>query len=313
MTYDIWSAFVSPNINLKSAKHWFLRIPRPTLPQHHDIRLPNDSQYRIALSATYGGMTYPWKRCFKSKFYDQILKQEVNYDQLKEDYLENLDVVSLYPAAMAEGDFPVGPCSNVLPSELEWIQSNHDYAAAVLEKETHHKGEFVSYEIPLGIYEVDYECPGNLITPVLPKKELKEDKHGRCSSMGLTWNLLPGTGWYTSVDLQNAQEAGYKFTFKKGIKWGGKAKLFRDFILMAFELKAQAQRDNNPAMRQVAKIFMNALYGKMLQKPIIENTEIVLNHMAATKFMTKNDLTGIVSLSWEEEGIEHHGAIFKVG
>jgi hypothetical protein len=56
---------------------------------------------------------------------------------------------------------------------------------------------------------------------------------------------------------------------------------------------------------------MNALYGKMLQKPIIDEVQIVVDHKQATNFFQKYYMKDIISLNWFENDEQKCGAIFK--
>jgi hypothetical protein len=61
----------------------------------------------------------------------------------------------------------------------------------------------------LGIYKVKYTTNKKLMVSPLPRRE--EGK--------LIWDLVDGEGWYTSIDIQNAQDDGYSFEIERGIVW----------------------------------------------------------------------------------------------
>lgn len=68
----------------------------------------------------------------------------------------------------------------------------------------------------------------------------------------------------TSVDLKLFFDHYdvYNIEWYSGWKWKSSSVLFSDYAKKWFELKAQATRDKNPALRQIAKLLLNSLYGR---------------------------------------------------
>ena len=102
-----------------------------------------------------------------------------------------------------------------------------------------------------------------------------------------------GEGVYTSVDIQNSIDAGYKIEFiEKCLVWDNSADVFGEYITEFYKMKEEAERSGNKVKRSVAKLMMNALYGKTLQKAIFNQTEIVNNIFEFNHFLldkqTKN-------------------------
>jgi hypothetical protein len=50
--------------------------------------------------------------------------------------------------------------------------------------------------------------------------------------------------------------------------------VFDKYVDKFYQLKAQAEKESNPVLRGIAKLFLNSLYGKTLQKAITSNTKI---------------------------------------
>jgi len=167
------------------------------------------------------------------------------FDCIK-DYLQDLDVCSLYPFAMKER-FPVGEAIDTLEYK----------------------------EGKMGIYRCSYKPNKKLLIPVLPKHE----------NLGLKWNLNDDEGVYSSVDIETARKYGYEIKVLNGVYWEDSEYLFKDYIDMTYARKSAAGK-GTPAY-QVAKLFMNGLYGKMLQKPKNEKTFYLTKHSDWDKIIPK--------------------------
>jgi hypothetical protein len=46
--------------------------------------------------------------------------------------------------------------------------------------------------------------------------------------------------------------------------------VFNKYIKKFYKLKGKAEKDGNDSMRNIAKLLLNSLYGKMLMAPIEE-------------------------------------------
>lgn len=288
MSFDVWSSMVSPNTNIKCDYHPDGRDNATTIRNYRPIMFPNEAQFQYIYRATYGGRTYPIKRRFKSKNYDEIIKGEVDYEDIEEDYILMADIVSQYPTAMSKFEYPIGECK--VASE-EYIKDlNADKA-----------------ELRIGIYHVAYIPNKRLVIPILPKREVKADGYGRLRSGGLDHDLLDGEGYYTSVDIEMAIKSGYKIMYLDGIYWEETSKVFEKYIAKSFEIKSRGASLGCKPLEKTGKNASNSLYGKMLQKPILEVTEIITNINAARKFLGKYILLDVV---YYQDG-DNTTAIFK--
>jgi hypothetical protein len=174
----------------------------------------------------YGARCYKNKNRFRSSQYENIINGEIKYDDI-DDYIFDADVVSLYPTAMSKYPYPIGK-----------------------EKSTN------IYKIDkLGIYKITYIAPKNILNPILPRKE-----NGK-----LIWDLNDGSGWYSSVDIENAKIKGYEINIITGYFWEQSGYIFKDYIEEFYQMKQNAIK-GTPAYN-TAKLYLNGLYGKMLQRP----------------------------------------------
>lgn len=260
MAYHIWTNFIERD-------GMFINVP--TVEQNEFLR-----------KAIYGGRCHPVKESFVSKDYDKIMKIHKDKgacEELKkihselDDYIFNADITSLYPTAMRNYEFPVGKakwCSN---DELESMYCRLEDGK-------------VSTNMKIGVYEISY-IPDNTKTVVtLPK-------HG--DNGGLIWDLNIGRGVYTSVDIINAVKNGYSVDlFHKGLYYSKTKNVFKGYIDLMFKYKQdednRPKKERNGAKRSLAKLMMNSLYGKMLQKPYFSNHVICEGMKEVINFRKEN-------------------------
>jgi len=207
---------------------------RRFLRDEHKIYLLKPNTDKLVRTAIYGARCYKNKNRFESSQYDDIISGKITCFEIIKDYIFDADVVSLYPAAMKLNPYPIG----------EEITTPF-----------YKDGK-------LGIYKIKYKAPKNLLTPILPRKKDKS----------LIWDLEDGEGWYSSVDIEEAKKKGYKIEIIIGFYWEESGYIFKDYMDEFFKMKAEAKK-GTPAY-SLAKLYLNGLYGKMLQKPHHSKTEI---------------------------------------
>ena len=76
---------------------------------------------------------------------------------------------------------------------------------------------------------------------------------------------------------------GYKVKFiGKCLVWDESTDIndspFKDFIMKFYKEKTEARKNGNNVKGEISKRSINSLYGKMLQKPCEDNTQIIKNH-----------------------------------
>lgn len=255
---EMWNNFQIYLPNYMTLSQTAFGLWRASLNPNWSIPLPVDPVlYDMTNEATYGGRCHFVKRFFKSSTY---LEGITPYDEI-EDYLVDLDVVSLYPASMMSVEFPCGPVARV----------ESDADVAVLQEWLDSHGE-----LPVGIFEVSVKCPTHYLVSPLPRKNDKGHT---------VWNNLHSERQvYTNVDIRTGLRYGYQFKIKSAFVWKEKQPLFGQYIHDMFQnkakqdvLKQSKHPDYNPAAREVFKKLMNALYGKMMQKRQFEDHEFIDN------------------------------------
>lgn len=286
MAYDIWKAFFTPNLNFQSAKKWYLNCLRPTVTNRTIIKLPTVPQYIFIIQGTYGGRVGPNKLFFKHPLYDQIMKKEVKYEEVTKDYLVPIDVTGLYPRAMENFFYPVGDCFHTTEEYIELLNEifNSENPKYDLETTLQWISDFRNFK--MGFYRVNYYPPKNLIVPILPYKELKFTPYGETRSGRIEYNLENRFHCvYTSTEIILAYKHGYQFEILEGIYWEKQEKIFEKFINHVVKLKEYAEQTKKKSLRHFAKTLMNALFGKMLQKPIIESVAVINEFEEFDKFL----------------------------
>ena len=252
-----------------------------------EIYIPNIIENEFIDKSVYGGRTHPVKRFYESTQYQEVKNkvEEINnqfkgknktceinnkkkeltavYKSIK-DYIWVADVKSLYPTSMDWYKYPTG--------KSRWIENGKECED--------HKG--------LGIYEIDYITNKKLPISILPRRN---EKGGGC-----IWDLKDGSGTYTSVDIQNAIDMGYEINYKRGLVWNTSAKVFSEYVNMVYKLKLDAEKEENEIQRSVAKLLLNALYGKTIQKAIFSNTTVINNNYEASKFFKDYNWTDFIDL-----------------
>lgn len=237
--------------------------------------LKDENKYNIASSATYGARTYPNQQKFQSKYYDDVVKGKMTYEELKKtnEFLFNADVSSMYSSSMVNTDIMNGvryPCGF-----SKW---------STKQKEMYEKGM-------LGIYYIKFSCPKNIRNPILPRKKKIGDQ-----LLGCQWSLTDGEGWYTSVDIDNAMESGYTINFVEGkecLIWEeSTTDLFSSYVDLFYTMKTQAEQEKNPVLRAIAKLFLNSLYGKLMQKKTYADTIIIDSAEKWDEFAINKNIIG---------------------
>lgn len=255
------------------------------------IEIPSHKKaQKYIFPATYGGRTYPNQRFYESIHYKELLELEEKikeynnndkeyerkmlYNKIKDisdDYIINLDVTSLYPASMAgfgkfKALYPIGHSREILNNSVEC-------------KEAFEKGL-------LGFYYIKYICPKHIVIPVLPRQKCINGK--KC---GVIWDLKNNSGCYTSVDIENALSCDYKIEFLgDALVYDQKGDIFGNYINQFVNLKMRADKEDNKSLRTIAKLMLNALYGKTLQKPITSTSKMIKNVLEYDEFIKNYQL-----------------------
>lgn len=284
LAYDVWLNTILPAPEGKEHKPPAEIQQMTKLGEEQFMEYPSPEFWQRVRASVYGGRCFVTKRECKSRFTEDILEKRMGFNDLVEDYGLLADVVSLYPQAMKEGYFPVGPLHVLYEEDQE---PEEEIPEVEQERHAYLHGTPDADKIPLGIYEVQF-TPTNkelLIPPVASKS------HGR-----LAWDCRPVKGWYTSVDIQNAARCGYQFKILQGAYWTDQSQIFKNYVEYVFKIKQEGEAEGNEVKRIIGKLLLNALYGKQLQIPIMERTAIAGCINEVSEFERECDLEEVIWL-----------------
>ncbi len=180
---------------------------------------------------------------------------------------QSWDVKSLYPFVMLDCEFPIGR-----------------------EKKT---DKYVSDK--LGIYNVTIlSQPKNKIIPLRKKGE------------PLNWNYEGEFDCVlTSVDIENLKDKKSKIIIKDGIYWERSSKnVFNGYLTPFKDEKNRQDRlmkenddEYNQALREICKLAMNSLSGKVIQRIYESSTELITTTKELTKFLETHQDVEITTLN----------------
>ena len=240
------------------------------------IEIPDMEKYKFQKKGCYGARCYPNQRQYKSKHYDKIINGKMTYRELLKsfDYMYNADATSLYPSSMCGFElckvkYPIGKSRWSNNPEQEFKNSK------------------------CGYYTVEFICPKNIRIPILPRK-----KNINGVLCGLEWSLIDGSGVYTNVDIENAISCGYTAKFiEKCLVWDKTGDVFGKYVSKYYAMKEESDKEKNDVKRSIAKLMLNAMYGKTLQKAIFSTTKIINNHNDLLDFFREFDVLDFNILS----------------
>ncbi len=276
--------FDYPTLSSMSYACWLDYIDELKKKEKFSIEIPDVEKDRFIRRSIFGGRVAAYRKSFINKKYENLLNQTLSkhhltrseyfacpeslkksidaeivqnmtYEEVMQsrDFLFNGDVSSLYPCAMAGNEF----LKVQFPTGFSRWTENCEMA-------------FNSGKI--GFYEIEYIPVKNIDKPILPRR-LKDGS--------IKWDLMDGTGVYNSVDIKNALKVGYqiKFINRCLVYDESRDDIFTGYIQKFYNMKAEEDKKANPneAKRNICKLKMNGLYGKMLQKPIFEHEMIATN------------------------------------
>ena len=146
------------------------------------------------------------------------------------------DANSLYPFCMSSNLFPVGKGKFI-------------------------KGKDIVLNSFIGFIECRVSCDKelNFLT-------YKHPVRGLISPVG-EW-----TDVYFYKEVQKAIELGYKITFIKGFKYEREAPIFKAYVKDLYNLRLTSE---SKAMKDIAKLLLNSLYGRFGMKPFVESTKFL--------------------------------------
>lgn len=238
LSKGIWEEYGFDMKHYISVGHLSYSIWMEKVREKFVIFKPSPMQEDHFRGSVYGGRCYKTRHEFKSTQYDDYFNGLVDFDGV-DDYIVDLDVVSLYPTAMSNYAYPTGMCREVRDiTQVETVLRT--------------SGKFPF----MGIYYVAFKPNVNLQHAILPVRV----------KGSLKWDLKAGQGWYTTVDIENAVKYGYSIELIRGWEWVRSDFIFKEYISELYKKKSGAQKGS--VKYAVAKLFLNSIYGKMIQKPV---------------------------------------------
>jgi hypothetical protein len=229
------------------------------------IYLPDAVEDEWMRKAYYGGRCQPQSKGFMASGFEEMYDHYIETGELKlemlknpGDFLQYIDVVSLYPHVMRDKLYPCG--------SFKFYQVRTEKRGGPMT--TWEKSLINSLKVAPNetqarrIYKVDVQCPLDILTPFL----FNRDSDGK-----LVQDLLPKIGaTYTGPELVHAISLGYEVTrIYEFFEFEMLKPLFKAYILLLFEMKKAAKKGTQAYA--TAKLLMNSLSGKMGQKMILSN------------------------------------------
>eukprot|EP00054_Salpingoeca_dolichothecata_P031101 m.259421 g.259421 ORF g.259421 m.259421 type:complete len:143 (+) comp26772_c1_seq21:1836-2264(+) len=131
-------------------------------------------------------------------------------------------------------------------------------------------------------YEINFKCPRKLRVATLPRKK---------PTGGFEWSLYDGARVYTSVDIENAIDNGHEVEFINScLVWDQSGDVFSKYIDKYYKLKEDATEEKNEVKRSIAKLMLNALYGKTLQSARYTDHKLINNKVQFNDFLRDQKL-----------------------
>jgi hypothetical protein len=196
-------------------------------------------------------------KSFRTSYYDERTNPLVTPDKVQDKFIREsymggvvevfkpkilngfyYDFNSLYPYVMKTNAFPIGFAS--------W----HD----LFQEKNFDVDNF------FGFIEVKVFAP-KLYIPFLYKKH----KSGMISYSECSWE-----GVYFSEEIKYALTLGYKFLYKRGLRYSKSQELFKSYVEINSKIKEKY--DSIPSLRTISKLMLNSLYGRFGVKEYTDAT-----------------------------------------
>ena len=187
--------------------------------------------------------------------------------------INSYDVNSLYPFAMLNNPMPIG-------------------------EPTYFSGDIsLTNKDPFGFFKVKVSAPLDLNKPTLPFR--LETKNGIRTVFPVgTW-----TCWYFSEEIKDKIKDGYTFEILEGFLFE-KSYIFTEYINLLYKIKCNT--DSSDSLYYIAKLLMNALYGRFGLNPEAREC-VIVSHEESEKILAEERnvltiplLSGKVLVSYDQ-------------
>jgi len=113
-------------------------------------------------------------------------------------------------------------------------------------------------------------------------------------------------GWYFSEELKNYKDKGYDITILCGYKFHRTPNIFKGYVEHLYSLKESATLNNDLPLRQVVKLLLVSLFGRMGQKEIVDRA-VIVSEEEANKITKVRHWTKKMELSKDKYLVIHQG------
>ena len=194
-----------------------------------------------------------------------------------EDYLVDIDITSLYPAAMNKFLYPTGKPH--WEQDLEKIRMQLNEQTMTI----------------LGIIECVIDFPNkDIVTPLLANRN--------CIPLMYT---LKDNQYHikTTIDILEAVKYNGAIVREvyRALVWSSSDYIFRDSIQVLWDLRKKAKQENNRALDIAIKTICNSSYGKTIQKKVESKLVVLDNNDIIDELYLKGRIVGDYTLPNQEQ------------
>lgn len=258
-----------------------------------DIKIPNEEKYKFLRRGLYGGRTACQRAAYQSKDYQKIFHNLDDHIRVPKETFEEIsdycllfDVVSLYPAACVQGQFPMGNANFLVNQNSKYINMFEKAGRGTI-------SEREKLLIQTCVFEVDVQCPNNIMTPFLFARidgSLHADLHDKSNQVYDGFTLLHAVG-----------RLGYKVCkIHKILQYERLGQPIKKFMEEAFDQKAKAKRDKDNVAYMVYKLLMNSLTGKFSQRWIEYDYHVVYEDRKIKQWLLEKRLEKLTWISGDK-------------
>lgn len=115
-------------------------------------------------------------------------------------------------------------------------------------------------------------------------------------------------GFFFSEELKYAVKAGYKVNVLGGFKFKRNSNVFKEFVDDLYKLKLEAEQNKDKSKRQVFKLILVSLFGRMGQKEI-EDRCVIVSKEEAEKIVKIKHYSKAIPMGDDKTLIIHQGYV----
>lgn len=213
----------------------------------------------------YGGRT---------EVFTPVLHERRDKDGNREITAYHYDVNSLYPSVMIDNEFPVGypefeDDSRII--EMNW-------------------NDWMEYHNGLGFIKARVYVPPQTIPP-LPAK---------IGKLAFVTGHIQGTWTYNELEYA-VKNCGVEIVeFQEQIHFKKTHKVFKNFVTLFYDMKAEGKKSGNAALTALAKLILNTAYGWTVlrrdDKTAFRDISMLDKYKETDKFIISNEELGYIEI-----------------